>query len=115
MLVEAIGRVPIINDSEFVFSENGRNSFNGWSRSKNRLDGLIAEQIPNMPDWQHRDLRRTARTLMARAGVSTEVAEHCLGHTMPSIRRTYDRHDYALEKRDAFDRLAKLLSDILAG
>jgi hypothetical protein len=34
--------------------------------------------------WQHRDLRRTARTFMARMGVSNEVAEHCLAHALPT-------------------------------
>jgi hypothetical protein len=39
--------------------------------------------------WQHRDLRRTARTLMTRAEISNEIAEHCLAHVPPRIQRTY--------------------------
>jgi hypothetical protein len=38
-------------------------------------------------------VRRTARTLMSRARVSTEVSERCLGHKMMLIRSTYDRYD----------------------
>jgi hypothetical protein len=56
--------------------------------------------------WQLRDLRRTARTLMSRAGVSTDIAERCLGDVMTLVRGTYDRYDYLAEKRDALDKLA---------
>jgi hypothetical protein len=39
---------------------------------------------------QLRDVRRTARTLMSAAGVTTEIAERCLGHVMTLVRGTYD-------------------------
>jgi hypothetical protein len=63
--------------------------------------------------WQQRDLRRTANTLIVRAGVSCEISEHCLGHVMPSIERTYNRYDYVNEKRDAFEKLATLVERII--
>jgi hypothetical protein len=63
--------------------------------------------------WQHRDLRRTARTFMARMGVSNEVAEHCLAHALPTIQATYNRYAYLAEKRDAFERLANLVERII--
>jgi tellurite resistance protein len=47
------------------------------------------ERIQRVKPWQHRDLRRTARTIMGRAGVSREIAEHCLAHALPLIERTY--------------------------
>ena len=28
------------------------------------------------------------------AGVSSDIAELCLGHVLPGIRATYDRHSY---------------------
>ena len=64
--------------------------------------------------WQLRDLRRTARTLMSRAGVSTEVAERALGHVMTLVRGTYDRHDYLSAKRAAFQQLADLIERIVS-
>jgi hypothetical protein len=48
---------------------------------------------------QLRDLRRTARTLVSRAGATTEVSECCLGHVMKLVRGTYDRYDYLAEMR----------------
>jgi hypothetical protein len=48
--------------------------------------------------WQHRDLRRTARTFMARMGVDGKVAEHALAHVPPGVDRVYDRHHCLPEK-----------------
>ena len=58
-------------------------------------------------------MRRTARTLMPRVGVSADIAERVLGHTMEGIRGTYDWHGYADEKADALQRLADLVADIV--
>jgi hypothetical protein len=52
-----------------------------------------------LPRWTLHDLRRTARSLMSRAGVPSDHAERCLGHVLPGIRGTYDRHEYLAEKR----------------
>jgi integrase len=51
------------------------------------------------------DLRRTARSMMARLGVPEEVAERCLGHAQAEMVGTYNVHDYAKETRAAFRRL----------
>src|SRR5262249_25521821 len=66
-----------------------------------------------MPAWVLHDLRRTARSLMSRAGVPADHAERVLGHVIPGVRGVYDRHSYADEKREALSRLAGLLELIL--
>ena len=66
-----------------------------------------------LPHWTPHDLRRTARTLMSRAGVSADHAERCLGHVLPGIRGTYDLHEYATEKRQAFEALAAQVDRIV--
>jgi integrase len=63
--------------------------------------------------WTLHDLRRTARSLMSRAGVSADVAERCLGHVISGVRGTYDRHAYFDEKKRAFDTLAALVDRIV--
>jgi hypothetical protein len=87
-----------------VFATTGTGPIKGWSKYKARLDGKMleaprqqaraeghdAKRIEFKP-WQHRDLRRTARTLMVHIGVTREVAEHYLAHAMPIIERTYNR------------------------
>jgi hypothetical protein len=50
---------------------------------------------------------------MSRAGVSRDIAEHCLGHVMGKIERTYNRHDFLREKREAFERLAAFVQRIV--
>jgi integrase len=110
MAREVIAAVPIIDadgDADFVFSVNGRAALVGVSKWKRRLDqkmltllrrwaadrGEDPDQVELKP-WQQRDLRRTARTLMARAKVPAEVAEHCLAHVLPGIQGVYNRHSY---------------------
>jgi len=63
--------------------------------------------------WRLHDLRRTARSLMARAGVQTEIAERVLGHTQGELIETYDRHDYAVEMADALTKLAALIKQMV--
>ena len=103
----------------FLFStDEGGSPFSGFSKAKNRLDAIIAEQrkrdgLKPMPGWRLHDLRRTARSLMGRAGVPTDHAERVLGHTMPGVRGVYDRHSYLPEKRTALERLAVTVDGIV--
>jgi integrase len=106
-------------ESGFMFSSNGgKRAFNGYSKAKGQLDRVIAKQrrkakLKVMPPWTLHDLRRTARSLMARAGVPSDVAEQVLGHKIPGVRGVYDRHSYAAEKRDALEKLGALVGRIL--
>ena len=50
---------------------------------------------------------------MSRAGVQHDIAERVLGHVISGVRGVYDRHDYLDEKRDALERLARLVGEIL--
>jgi integrase len=106
-------------DWGFVFSTDaGGSPFSGFSKAKKRLDAIIAAQrqrdgLDPMADWRLHDLRRTARSLMSRAGVPSDIAERVLGHVMPGVRSVYDRHAYAAEKRGALEQLAALLTTIL--
>jgi hypothetical protein len=59
------------------------------------------------------DLRRTARTLLSRAGISADIAEMCLGHALTGVRGTYDRHAYEREKREAFETLSMQIQKIV--
>jgi integrase len=65
--------------------------------------------------WRLHDLRRSARTLLSRAGVQPHVAERCLGHAVGTIEATYDRHTFDLEKAAALRRLAAAVDYILGG
>ena len=76
----------------------------------------LREQDPEakpLPNWTLHDLRRTARSLMSRAGVNTDIAERCLGHVIRGVRGVYDRHAYYDEKKHAFKELAALVERIV--
>jgi integrase len=103
----------------FVFSTTGgAKPFSGYSKAKAALDKKIAELRTKagrdkIEPWTLHDLRRTARSLMSRAGVPTDHAERSLGHVIAGVRSVYDRHEYLAEKKKAFDALAALLAQIL--
>ena len=105
----------------YVFSTtNGREAFAGFSKAKSALDVEIAklrkaDGRAAMAHWTHHDLRRTARSLMSRAGVPAEIAERVLGHVISGIRGVYDRYEYLAEKRDGLERLADLVARVLKG
>jgi hypothetical protein len=52
---------------------------------------------------------------MSRAGVPSDHAELALGHAIPGVEGVYDRYAYLEERRDALERLARLVERILAG
>jgi integrase len=93
--------------SDYVFA--GRHgAINSRAKSKERLD-----RESGVTGWRIHDLRRTGRSLMSRAGVPSDHAELCLGHVLPGIRATYDRHSYLDEKREAFEKLAATIRTIV--
>jgi len=89
---------------EFVFAGLG------YYRPKRALD-----KASGVKGWVLHDLRRSARTLMSRAGINADIAERSLGHTIGGIRGTYDRHQYRDEKAQAFEALASLVDRIVKG
>jgi integrase len=105
--------------SAFLFSsDGGKRSFSGYSKAKRALDQKIAairrrERRPAMPHWVYHDLRRTARSLMSRAGVPSDHAERVLGHAIAGVRGVYDRYAYVEEKKEALQMLAALVQRIL--
>lgn len=106
-------------NATFVFSTTqGEKPFSGFSKAKEALDEAIAGIRDDagrepMEGWTLHDLRRTARSLMSRAGVPTDHAERALGHVIAGVRATYDRYEYIDQKRAAFAALATLIAEIL--
>jgi hypothetical protein len=52
---------------------------------------------------------------MSRAGVNKDIAERCLAHAIGGVRGVYDRWSYLDQKRDAFEKLAALVGEIVGG
>jgi integrase len=114
---------PATKGHEYVFPSRIGTPFSAFGKSKSALDkAVLAEmkgqaktgaKVEPLPNWTLHDLRRTGKTLMARAGVRPDISERVLGHAIPGVEGTYDRHSYADEKRDALKKLAAMIERIL--
>jgi integrase len=112
--------LPRIGKSGFVFTTAGKRPLRGFSQLKRAFDARVLAELRKqdpeakpLPNWTLHDLRRTARSLMSRAGVPSDHAERCLGHVIGGVRGTYDRHAYYEEKKHAFAALAALIERIV--
>ncbi|MBB3900099.1 tyrosine-type recombinase/integrase [Roseococcus suduntuyensis] len=79
----------------------GGNAFSGFSKLKARLD-----KATGLAPWRFHDLRRTARTGMARLGVDRLHAERAIAHIsgQSKLERTYNLHDFQPETLAALGR-----------
>jgi len=106
---QVLESLPRIEGCDFVFPGTRGKAINSLSLYKRKLD-----KTSGVSGWTLHDLRRTARSLMSRAGVNGEHAERCLGHSVGGlVRETYDRHEYLAEKRHAFEALAAQIERIV--
>ena len=106
--------LPRLEGSDFVLTTTGRSSISGYSKCKAALDAAITELnggVP-IPPFPMHDLRRSMASHMARLGVGLPTIEKLLNHTGGSfagIVGVYQRHDFANEKRQAFEIWAQHL------
>jgi integrase len=110
---EVLEARPRIEGSKFVFTTDGRRPLAGYSKPKARFDEAVLAKLKKedpkaepLENWTLHDLRRTARSLMGRAGVPERHAEQCLGHVITGVQGIYDRHKYIDEMRIAYEKLA---------
>ena len=108
-VLDIIESQPRIANNPHVFAGRGTGSFNSFSQRKDELD----KKLPDMPQWVLHDLRRTARSLLSRAGVRPDIAERVLGHAIAGVEGVYDRHSYDAEKAHALTELAALVETIV--
>jgi integrase len=80
---------------------------------KDTVLDLASAAVSNGSKWCVHDLRRTARSLMSRAGVTGEIGELVLGHALVGVRATYDRFSYDAEKAEALQKLVDVVEQIV--
>jgi integrase len=100
---------PELASNPYVFAGRSNGPINGISKCKRRLD-----DASGVSGWRLHDLRRTARSLMSRAGVRPDIAERVMGHAIGGVEGVYDRHTYKVEKADALQRLSGIIDGIVA-
>jgi integrase len=103
-----LAELPRIEGCDYFFTANGTAPIRAFADYKARFD-----RDCGVTGWTIHDLRRTARSLMSRAGVNADIAERALGHVIGGVRGTYDRHKYETEMLHAFEALAGLIERIV--
>src|SRR5450759_4386596 len=81
-----------LDDCDFVFPSRAKTPYSGFGKSKAALDKAVLKMMKKqakkgvkvrpLPNWTLHDLRRTAKTLMVRAGVRPDISERVLGHVI---------------------------------
>jgi integrase len=107
MAMQVVDSAVRLKDCDFVFPTGAGKPLSNFTDAKAALD-----QRSGVTNWRIHDLRRTARSLMSRAGVPSEHAERVLGHIIAGVEGVYNRHAYAAEKKLALQKLAALVEQI---
>jgi integrase len=104
-----IDAVPQYSGPCIFSTTDGRVPMTIGSKLKDKLDAAL----PGMPHWIWHDLRRTARTNWSKLSISEEVREALLAHVKKGVKKNYNLHDYAQEKRDALMKWETALARIV--
>jgi integrase len=107
--LDIIAEQPRFVSNPYVFAGIGDSYMQGMSKRKALFDAKLCGVAP----WTVHDLRRTARSLMSRAGVRPDIGERVLGHAQGDVLGIYDRHEYRAEKANALKALAGLIESIV--
>ena len=117
-----LAKLPRFTKGDYVFTQDGLKPLTNFSRSKARIDRIIAEYREEwslsdrafLERWTLRDLRRTAVSNMARLNIAPHVVEKVANHktgVISGVAAIYNRYGYEKEKREAMDVWAgKILS-----
>jgi len=107
--IDVLAAIPVTKrDGPIFIASSGAKPISGFDHWKKNLD-----KASGATGWRLHDLRRTARSLMSRAGVAPDHAERCLGHVIAGVRGVYDRHRFESEKQAALEALAKEIAAIV--
>jgi integrase len=110
LAMQIVAQQARLAGNPYVFAGRGDRPISGFA------DRLARLQASAGVDGFHlHDCRRSARSWMAKAGVSREHAERVLGHAIGGVEGVYDVHRYDAEKADALRRLARLITQIVDG
>ncbi len=102
--------VPRFANSPYVFTTTRQSPISGFTKALKRIS-----VSSDTTGWRFHDLRRTAASGMARAGVAPHVVEKVLNHisgTISGVAAVYNRYGYDAEKRDALEKWGQALAAI---
>lgn len=103
---------------EYLFPGRDRvNAFQGWAKSKARLDQIVEANGGGVEPWTLHDLRRTFATNLAALNIPPHITERLLNHasgTISGVAAIYNRHAYIDEMRAAVAAWEARLAQLLA-
>lgn len=118
--------LPRFGASDYLFTTTGTVPINGLNKSKQRLDARMRRTLRaiarrrgddparvKLAPWVAHDLRRVVRTNLAALDVADHVCEMVLGHGRRGLQRVYDQHRYEPQMREALQRWAARLREIV--
>jgi integrase len=80
--LDILAKLPLVGRPDgFVFTSTGARAFRDFAKCKTG-----PQKRSGTSGWSLHDLRRTARSLMSRAGVDSDHAERALGHIIGGVR-----------------------------
>ncbi len=100
----------------YLFStQAGEAPISGFSKAKTYLDEFATEELrkslgdpmAKLDNYRIHDFRVTCESRLADLGFNQDVRDAVLGHAKVGLQRTYNKHDYAEEKRRALEAYAK--------
>jgi|CXWL01.1.fsa_nt_gi integrase len=103
-------RVFLAPGARSILHQVGPHPSGGWfgpehetqgANERIRVAGRRLTKGSGVPNWQPRDLRRTAATMMAERGVSRFIIKRVLGHVDREITAVYDLYSYDREVKEA--------------
>ena len=126
-MIAILGAVPRFKTGPYLFTTTfGEKPVYVSDKAKKRIDARMLRTLralarrrgedpasAELPHWTNHDIRRTVRSNLSALRVPPEVAEAVLSHTLTGIIKVYDRHTYLDEKRDALERWAARLREIM--
>lgn len=97
-------------EGEYLLSSGriGDGPINGFSKAKVRLDHLSG-----VSDWRFHDLRASVATNLGKLGFDRFTIKLVLNHKDTGVTAVYDRYTYLYEKREALQKWADRLDDII--
>jgi len=84
------------------------NRFNGDAHLskdsiRQAIDFWIEQHKPEIRRFTPHDLRSTMKSHMRKLGVTRDISEMCLNHTLPGVEGIYDQYNYYEERRAAYE------------
>lgn len=107
------------NDYALFSGRAGKTPISGYSKAKARLDEAAVEILrkdnpkAKLPPYRVHDFRVTCRTRMTHLGIAEDIAEAVVGHAQTALGKTYNKHDYIVQKREALTKYADWLMDVV--